>query len=56
MNGIKNEQTISNLHTHKKKESVQMHKVKIQVSGTSSPVNRTVPKCNYVPTCIPLWD
>lgn len=29
--------------------------LKIQVSVTSSPVNRTVPKCNNAPTCIALW-
>lgn len=37
-------------------EPLQTHKVKSQVSGTSSPVSRTTPKCNAIPTCTPLWD
>lgn len=38
-----------------KDKSLQTLKIKIQVSVTSSPVNRTVPKRNNVPTCIALW-
>lgn len=43
----------SQTHTQKDK-SLRTCKMKIQVSATSCPVNRTVPKCNDVPTCIPL--